>query len=217
MPVPEINSTVLSRSLMTPRAVSLANAAATLAEVGSTNRPMPREPLRAATISSSVTATDSAAAVFQGVDHFLQPQRMRNGGAFRDRLVDGARDRRIDTGLEARVQRRAVERLGGEQSRQFCYLAGGQQFREADVAAEQVAAGAHGDDDVVGHREVEIFPHLVGDRFGSLQEERLPVVAGVEHLAGLADRLALGFLARPLDQLHLGAVGADLRDFAGDV
>ena len=132
-----------------------------------------------------------SAAVLQGVDHFLQPQRMRDRRAFGDRLLDGAVDRRVDAGLKTRIQRRAVERLRGKQFWQLADLASGQQFGEADVAAEQVAAGTDRDDDVVGRFETKILPDLIGDRFCSLQKERLPVVARIEDLAGLADRLGL--------------------------
>ena len=82
---------------------------------------------------------------------------MRDRGAFRDRFADGAVDRRVDAGVEARIQRRAVEGLGGKQLWKFCYLAGGEQFGEADVTAEQIAARADRNDDVVGRREIEIF------------------------------------------------------------
>jgi len=57
IPVPEINMTVLSRASMTPRPASFVKAAATPAEVGSTNRPSRASRFRAVMISSSVTAT----------------------------------------------------------------------------------------------------------------------------------------------------------------
>ena len=128
-------------------------------------------------------------------------------------FVDSAFDRRVDAGLEACVQRRAVEGLGGEQFRQFADLAGGEQFARSRCGSRAGRCRRQpGMMMLSGAAKAEIFPNLIGDRFGSLQEERLPVVARVEDLAGLADRLALGFFARPFDQLHLGAIGAHLRD-----
>ena len=94
----------------------------------------------------------------------------------RDRFLNGTWHRRVDAGLEARIQRRTVERLGSKQPGQFADLSGGQQSGEANVAAEEVAAGTDRHDDIVGNSEIEILPQLIGDRFGSLQEEGLPVV-----------------------------------------
>ena len=65
-------------------------------------------------------------------------------------------------------------------------LAGALQFGKADLAAEHVGAGAARGDDVVGRAEAEVLPEFVGQRLGAVQEERVPVVAGVE------DRLARG-------------------------
>ena len=66
-----------------------------------------------------------------------------------------------------------------------------QKLAEADVAAQDVAARAGRDDDIVGRVEVEVLPKLVGQRLRSLQEERLPVVAGVEDLGGLRSAASL--------------------------
>ena len=104
MPVPEVNSTVLSHPLMTPRSISLANAAATLAEVGH-KQTKPREPFQGGNDFVLGDSDQFAARLLQGMDHFLEPQGVCNGGALRDRLVDGTRHRRVDAGLEARIQR----------------------------------------------------------------------------------------------------------------
>src|SRR5258708_32124772 len=132
---------------------------------------------------------------------------MRNRGALGDRLVDRARHRRIDAGLEARIQRRTIERLDRKQPGKFLYLAGSKQFAETDMATEQRAAGSDREDDTVGHLEIEIFPQLIGGRFGPLQEEGLPVMAGISSPGGLAYRLVLGLFPRCLDEVHLGTVG----------
>ena len=60
--------------------------------------------------------------------------------------------------------------------------------------------------------EVEVLPKLVGQRLRSLEEERLPVVAGVEDPGGHALRRVAGFLARSGNALDLGAIGARLHD-----
>src|SRR5260370_31677 len=125
-------------------------------------------------------------------------------------VVGGAGHRVLAARLETCIERRTIKRLRREQPGKLLDLAGSQQFRESDVASEQVAACANRDDDVVGRLEIEILPKLIGDRFRSLQEERLPVVTGVEDLSGLPDRFVLGLLARSLDELHLGAVHANL-------
>ncbi len=85
-----------------------------------------------------------------------------------------------------------------------------QQLREADVAAEHVAAGAAGDDDGVGRPEAQVLPQLVGERLGALEEMRLPVVAGVEDRIRLPDGGVGGVLAGAGDQLDLGAGGPHL-------
>ena len=91
-------------------------------------------------------------------------------------------------------------------------LAGGEQLAEGDVAAEDVAAGAGHQDHVVGGGEAERLPHLVGDGLRALEEEGVPVVAGVGDLRGLADRLVRDLVAGAADQLDLGAVRAGLED-----
>src|SRR5258708_20859222 len=128
---------------------------------------------------------------------------MRNRGALGDRLVDRARHRRIDAGLEARIQRRTIERLDRKQPGKFLYLAGSKQFAETDMATEQRAAGSDREDDTVGHLEIEIFPQLIGDRFDPLQEEGLPVMAGIKDPVGLAYPLFLGLFPPSLHDLPL--------------
>ena len=71
-----------------------------------------------------------------------------------------------------------------------------QQFAKADVAAEHVAARAGRDHDIVRRAEAEVLPELIGERLRALQEERLPVVAGVEDRPRLPDRLVRRILAR---------------------
>ena len=89
-------------------------------------------------------------------------------------------DRRIAAGKERRGDRPAIRRLGGEDARHGVDLAGAQQFGKADLAAQHVGAGAARRDDVVGRAEAQVLPQLVGQRLGAVQEERMPVVAGVE-------------------------------------
>ena len=91
-------------------------------------------------------------------------------------------------------------------------LAVAQQLGEAAVGAEHVAAVADRHHDVVGRGEPELLPQLVGQRLGALDEERLPVVAGVEDLGALGQRRLRHVLARALDRHHLGAAGGDLGD-----
>ena len=79
-------------------------------------------------------------------------------------------------------------------------LAGAQQFRKADLAAQHVRPGAAGHDDVVRRPEAEILPQLIGQRLGALEEERVPVVAGVEDTRRSRDGGVGGILPTAGDQ-----------------
>ena len=106
--------------------------------------------------------------------------------------------------------RSAIGRLGGEDAGQRLRLAGAQQFGEADLAAQHVGARAAGDDDVVGDAETEILPQLIGQGFRAVQEERVPVVTGVEDRAGPGDGGVGGVLTGAGDEFHRRAMGAHL-------
>src|SRR3546814_16955230 len=68
-------------------------------------------------------------------------------------------------------------------------------------------------DDVVRHPEAVLLPDLEGQRARSLDEIRLPVVAGVEQpLLGQPKRGGGAVLAGSRHQLDLGPVDPDLRD-----
>ncbi|GAA3563162.1 hypothetical protein GCM10022222_53650 [Amycolatopsis ultiminotia] len=69
--------------------------------------------------------------------------------------------------------------MGDEQSRPPGDRTGCQQFAEAEIAAEHDAACTGDRDDVVRSSEAEVLPQLVREGLGALQEERMPVVAGV--------------------------------------
>lgn len=64
--------------------------------------------------------------------------------------------------------------------------------------------------DVVGRPKPKILPEFVCQRRGALQEEGLPVVAGIEDVLRLPDRLVRGVLTRAGNELDLGAIGAHL-------
>ncbi len=86
----------------------------------------------------------AAAALAQRINDLPEAQGLLDRGAFGDGLVYFARNGRRHASLEARIHRRAVQRLGREQARQLGDLPGPQQLAEAKGAAEQAAAGAHG-------------------------------------------------------------------------
>ncbi|KAG1453615.1 hypothetical protein G6F57_015689 [Rhizopus arrhizus] len=104
-----------------------------------------------------------------------------------------------------------MQRLRHEELGQAADLSGRQQFGKPDGAAQHIAAGARRDHDVVGRLEAKVFPHLVRNGLRPLQEERLPVVAGVEDVTRGADGFGLRVFARAFHQAHVGAARADLR------
>src|ERR1700733_3082638 len=108
------------------------------------------------------------------------------------------------------MKRRAIHRLRREQPRQARDLAATEKLVEADIATHNVATRASGDDDVIGRLELEILPKLIGQRLRPLQEERLPVVTGVEDRRGLALCFVAGVLTRSKNELDFGAVSAHL-------
>ena len=81
---------------------------------------------------------------------FARPHGLRDRRAFRDRRAGLDWRQIIGPGHEACVKRRAVHGLRGEQPGQTCDLAAAEKFAEADVAAQDVAARASRDDDIVG-------------------------------------------------------------------
>jgi hypothetical protein len=90
-----------------------------------------------------------------------------------------------DPARKRRGDRRAIRRLCGKDARHRIDFASAQQLGKTDLAAQHVGPGAARHDHVVGRAKAQILPKLVGQRLGALQEERLPVVAGVEHGLGL--------------------------------
>ena len=152
----------------------------------------------------------AAAALPQRGDAFRRAQRLGDGGA----LGDG-RPRRLGRQPERGPRDRpAIRRLGGENPRHPVDLPGPQQFRKADLQSEHVRPGAAGHDHVVGQ---PILPQLIGQGLGAVQEEGVPVVAGVEGLR----RRALGRIGAILPAArHQFDGGPDARDctvFAGEV
>ena len=114
-------------------------------------------------------------------------------------------------GQEGGGDRPAIRRLGGENARHRFDLAGAQQLGKADRAAQHVGAGAARRDDVVRRAEAQILPQFVGQRLGAVQEERVPVVAGVEDGCPTARTAASAVSCRRArDQLHLRAMRAHL-------
>ena len=119
-------------------------------------------------ISASETATVRAAGAPDGGQDFAGSHGPCDRRAFRDRRTDFDWNEIVGSGHEARVERRAIFRLRGEQPGQTCDLAAAEKLAEADIAAQNVAARACGDDDVVGrvesrdppkaHRPASSFP-----------------------------------------------------------
>ena len=147
--------------------------------------------------------------------HFAAPDRLGDRGPLRNRRLRGDRRAGRVAARESFRDRRAILRLDGEQPRQARDLAPAQQFAEADVAAEHVAAGARRYENVVRRAEAEILPEFIGERLRPLQEERLPIVARIEDRARLPYRLVGRVLARARDEFGLGAIGAHLYGLGG--
>ena len=138
-----------------------------------------RAPGRAspAAISSSSSITAPPPLSRSTPRHSRQPDRLGDGGALGDGRAAarrGSRPRKARA-IGAQCAGCAAKMRG---SRSICPAP--QQLGEADAAAQHVRAGAAGHDDVVRRLEAEILPQLVGQRLGALQEEGVPVVAGVE-------------------------------------
>ena len=150
---------------------------------------------------------DIAAARLDGEQHFRQTLRALDGEV---RIVkdfaavvflDG------DAALfhERAVERRATIRLHGDDARQAA------DFHEAKVQADDEAAVAGRDEDVLRHFAAELFVELVRKRFDALSEQRVVrrrcvVPARAEMLLDLG----AGIHARAFHDLDLGAVRLEL-------
>jgi hypothetical protein len=194
-------TTVTSVALILPAAVSFFAAAAAVALVGSTYSPWPARLRTAATISSSVAVTVAP------FDRRIASKicLMRTGLLI---AVPSAMVGLVSTGTvvrpghEACVDRCAIRGLGAEEAWPFGNLTGGKQFREADIASENVATRARRNHDVVGRPEPEILPQLVGQQLRPLKKKGLPIVTRVKNLVRLSDRFFFGSLSRSRDKLH---------------
>ena len=105
-----------------------------------------------------------AAGAPDGGQDFARPHGLCDRGSFGDRRKGLHADVVVSAGGEARAQGSAVRRLDGEEPRKPLDLPASHKFAEADVASEDIAAGAGRYEDVVGRPEPKVFPKLVGQR-----------------------------------------------------
>src|SRR5205807_720433 len=88
------------------------------------------------------------------------------------------------------------------------------EFVETALEAEDVAAVAGRHEDVVGNPEAELLPQLIGERLGTLDKERLPVVAGVKALTDRGECRLRDGLTGARDDPDFSARRGDLYDLA---
>ena len=99
----------------------------------------------------------------------------------------------------------AVGGLNGVDARQAVDLSRGQQLREPDMAAHDVAALAERGDDAIRSLKTQLLPKLERQGLRPFEEKGLMVVAGVEGAFGFRQRGVGDIVPAALDRDDLGA------------
>src|SRR5712671_451663 len=157
---------------------------------------------------------DTSSRSAQGAQYLGDADGLRSGDPVGDGRSCRERHQLILSCRPRGCEGRAISRLHCEEARSCDYLAAFFKLVEAALEAEDVAAISGRNEDVVGRAKAELLPQLEGERFGALDKEWLPIVAGVKAFADCRKGGLGHILPRAGDCPDIGARNGDLHELA---